>query len=106
MKSENALYREKSMLVQQMKKRKKQRKIFVTTTYSLCPSVCAGPRSAIISTQMLGTALTRPSKPFGLTLEIADRRPHESLRNHLKMVSFHEHYMGYAYIAVGEKGEG
>jgi len=46
------------------------------------------------------------TKPFGITLEIADRHPHESIRNHLNMVSFHEHYMGYAYIAVGEKEKG
>jgi demethylmenaquinone methyltransferase/2-methoxy-6-polyprenyl-1,4-benzoquinol methylase len=48
----------------------------------------------------IGVALTRP---FGVTLDIANRHPWESIRGYLKEVFFKELYGGFAYISSGEK---
>ena len=52
-------------------------------------------------------ALVRPmvwlTRPFGVTLDIADRHPWESLARHLRLCSFEEFYFGFAYLAVGER---
>ncbi len=42
------------------------------------------------------------TRPFGVTLDIADRHPWESLARHLRLRSFEELYFGFAYLAVGE----
>jgi demethylmenaquinone methyltransferase/2-methoxy-6-polyprenyl-1,4-benzoquinol methylase len=42
-------------------------------------------------------------RPFGVTLDIAGRRPWESISRHLRLRSFEELYFGFAYLAVGEK---
>jgi demethylmenaquinone methyltransferase/2-methoxy-6-polyprenyl-1,4-benzoquinol methylase len=43
------------------------------------------------------------TRPFGVTLDIADRHPWESLARHLRLCSFEEFYFGFAYLAVGER---
>lgn len=53
--------------------------------------------------QWLTNLLVMITKPFGITLDIADRKPYESVGNYLNMITFFEHYLGYAYIAIGEK---
>ena len=42
--------------------------------------------------------------PFGGTLEMASRKPWQSLEKHLALIQFTNLYLGGAYIAVGEKG--
>lgn len=46
--------------------------------------------------------LTWLTRPFGVTLDLADRHPWESMARHLRLVSFEELYFGFAYLAVGE----
>jgi hypothetical protein len=41
--------------------------------------------------------------PFGGTIEMASRKPWESLGKHLTLVQFRNLYLGGAYIAAGEK---
>lgn len=43
------------------------------------------------------------TRPFGVTLDMADRRPWESLARHLRYRSFEELYFGFAYLAVAER---
>jgi ubiquinone/menaquinone biosynthesis C-methylase UbiE len=43
------------------------------------------------------------NKPFGVSLELADRHPWESIRKYLAEVEFHEYYFGALYLSVGEK---
>lgn len=43
------------------------------------------------------------NKPFGVSLELADRHPWESIRSYLKEVAFNEYYFGALYLSVGEK---
>ncbi|HKK27792.1 MAG TPA: methyltransferase domain-containing protein [Gemmatimonadota bacterium] len=43
------------------------------------------------------------SRPFGVTLDLGDRHPWESLGRHLRRSGLEEHYFGYAYVAWGEK---
>lgn len=42
------------------------------------------------------------NRPFGVTLDLAERRPWESLARHLGNVAVSEFYGGFAYLAVGE----
>jgi demethylmenaquinone methyltransferase/2-methoxy-6-polyprenyl-1,4-benzoquinol methylase len=42
-------------------------------------------------------------KPFGVTIDLAERTPWESVANHLSQVTLEEHYFKGVYIAVGEK---
>ena len=48
----------------------------------------------------LGVLMTRP---FGVSLELADRRPWESIEKYFSKTSMQELYYGFAYIATGEK---
>jgi demethylmenaquinone methyltransferase/2-methoxy-6-polyprenyl-1,4-benzoquinol methylase len=43
------------------------------------------------------------NSPFGVSLELAERHPWESIRNYLKEVTFQEYYFGALYLSVGEK---
>ncbi|HSR40975.1 MAG TPA: methyltransferase domain-containing protein [Longimicrobiales bacterium] len=43
-------------------------------------------------------------RPFGVTLDLAERHPWESLRRHLDRFGMEERYFGYTYVAWGEKG--
>lgn len=45
-------------------------------------------------------------RPFGVTRDLADRRPWESLRRHLDSVEIAESYFGYVYLAVGRRDPG
>ena len=42
--------------------------------------------------------------PFGGTIEMASRKPWQSLKMHLSLIQFTNLYLGGAYIAAGEKG--
>lgn len=42
------------------------------------------------------------NKPFGVTLDYADRHPWESVQRHLREACFREMYLGAAYLSVGE----
>jgi len=48
----------------------------------------------------LGVLIT---KPFGVTLDLSERKPWEAMSKHFAKVTMHELYRGFAYIAVGEK---
>jgi ubiquinone/menaquinone biosynthesis C-methylase UbiE len=42
------------------------------------------------------------SKPFGVSLDLADRHPWESINRYLTMVQFQEIYFGLVYLCAGE----
>lgn len=48
----------------------------------------------------LGVLIT---KPFGVSLDLMDRKPWEALKRYFPSVSVQEVYGGFAYIAIGEK---
>lgn len=43
------------------------------------------------------------TKPFGVSMELAERHPWESINRHLKNTSLTEIYGGFIYIATGER---
>ncbi len=43
------------------------------------------------------------TRPYGVTLELADRHPWESVRRYLREVSFREFYFGALYLSVGTR---
>jgi len=43
-------------------------------------------------------------RPFGVTLDLAERHPWESMRRHFTSVEVREHYLGTTYVAIGEAG--
>ncbi len=45
------------------------------------------------------------TKPFGVSLDIAERHPWESIKKYMNNVSMTGLYMGFVYIASGEKGQ-
>ena len=42
-------------------------------------------------------------KPFGVTLDLAERHPWESIWRHMHSLSMRDLYGGFAYIAIGTK---
>ena len=42
------------------------------------------------------------NKPYGVSLDLADRHPWESIRAYLREVTFREFYFGALYLSVGE----
>lgn len=46
------------------------------------------------------------NKPFGVSLDLAERHPWESIRQYLTEVAFKEFYFGALYLSVGEKVDG
>lgn len=42
-------------------------------------------------------------RPFGVTLDLAGRHPWESLRRHMPRFGMESYYLGYTYVAWGEK---
>lgn len=46
------------------------------------------------------------TRPFGVTLDLAERQPWESMGRHLQLVAFDELYFGFAYLAVAEARRG
>jgi ubiquinone/menaquinone biosynthesis C-methylase UbiE len=45
----------------------------------------------------------RAARPYGVSLDLADRHPWESVRRHLREVTFREFYWGALYLSVGER---
>ena len=45
------------------------------------------------------------ARPFGVTLDIAERHPWESINRHLTTVQFKELYFGLLYLSVGEASQ-
>lgn len=43
------------------------------------------------------------NRPFGVSLELAQRHPWESIRRYLREVHYQEYYFGALYLSVGEK---
>jgi len=43
------------------------------------------------------------TRPFGVTLDLADRHPWESMERHLNLKEFKSFYFGGIYLAAGEK---
>lgn len=46
------------------------------------------------------------TSPYGVSLDIADRHPWESIRRYLKEIEFTEYYLGALYLSVGEAARG
>jgi demethylmenaquinone methyltransferase/2-methoxy-6-polyprenyl-1,4-benzoquinol methylase len=46
------------------------------------------------------------NRPFGVSVDFADRHPWESIARHLDEVRFREYYGGYLYLSVGEAPRG
>lgn len=44
------------------------------------------------------------NKPYGVSLDLADRHPWESIRRHAREVVFRELYFGLLFLSVGEVG--
>jgi demethylmenaquinone methyltransferase/2-methoxy-6-polyprenyl-1,4-benzoquinol methylase len=42
------------------------------------------------------------NKPYGVSLELLERHPWESMKRHLNEVMFREYYLGILYLSVGE----
>lgn len=77
-----------------------------------CRALKSGGRWTVLDFKMPSrwTAVLAPlmillTRPFGVTKDLADRHPWESMQKYLKDVSMDELYMGFAYIASGFKGE-
>ena len=51
----------------------------------------------------LGVSIT---KPFGVTLDMTERKPWEAMKRYFPEVTISELYGGFAYLAVGEKQKG
>ena len=41
-------------------------------------------------------------RPFGVTLDLAERHPWESIERHFRSSGMSEHYFGVVYVATGE----
>lgn len=53
--------------------------------------------------RVLTPLLLRATRPFGVTLDLAERRPWESMARYLPRVTFEERFLGFVYICVGER---
>lgn len=45
------------------------------------------------------------NRPYGVSLELANRHPWESVRRHLRETAYREYYFGALYLSVGERPE-
>jgi demethylmenaquinone methyltransferase/2-methoxy-6-polyprenyl-1,4-benzoquinol methylase len=77
-----------------------------------CEALKPGGRWVILDLKLpsglaskLSPLLIPLTRPFGVTEDLMERHPWESLENHMTDVSVRNLYMGYAYIAVGTRGE-
>jgi hypothetical protein len=43
------------------------------------------------------------ARPYGTTMDLADRRPWESIGSYLGNINIKEFYFGYAYVASGRR---
>jgi ubiquinone/menaquinone biosynthesis C-methylase UbiE len=85
---------------------------FDTVIRNGCEALKPGKRWVVLDFKMPSTnlAVFAPlllflTKPFGVSLDLASRHPWESMRQYLRQMSVTECYMGFVYLAAGEKGE-
>lgn len=71
-------------------------------------TLCPGGRLAILDLKESSTApdwmtrsMVRLTRPFGVTLDLAERHPWESVERHFDETFFREFFFGYAYLSVG-----
>ncbi len=76
-----------------------------------CRALKPGKRWVVLDFKMpsgrvswLAPLLVFLTRPFGVTIEMAERHPWESINKYLRNTSMTELYMGYVYIAAGERG--
>lgn len=77
-----------------------------------CMALSPGRRWVILDLKMPSNRLSflAPlfiylTRPFGVTRDLASRHPWESMNKYLKNVSLAEFYLGFVYIASGERGK-
>ncbi len=77
-----------------------------------CKALKVGKRWAILDFKMPSNwlALLAPlailvTRPFGVTKELAERHPWESIERYLKNSTLMEFYGGFAYLSTGERGQ-
>ena len=77
-----------------------------------CTALKPGKRWVILDLKMPSGWLSRLApllifltKPFGVTADLAARHPWESINKYMKNTSMTELYMGFVYIASGERGK-
>lgn len=51
-------------------------------------------------------ALVLLSRPFGVTLDLADRHPWEAMEKYFAQSSYRELYFGFSYLSVGKRENG
>ncbi len=75
-----------------------------------CLALKPGKRWAVLDFKMpssrvswLAPLLVLLTRPFGVTVELAERHPWESINKYLRNASMTEFYMGFVYIAAGER---
>lgn len=85
---------------------------FDTVIRNGCDALKPGKTWAILDFKMpsnlfsiLGPLFLYLTKPFGVSLDLASRHPWESIRKYLRKPSVTEYYMGFVYLATGEKEE-
>lgn len=66
-------------------------------------SMLARARDRVETQKSLLPVLLPLFRPFGVSLDLAERHPWESLREHFDRFGLEEHYFGFAYVAWGEK---
>ncbi|MDW7727250.1 MAG: class I SAM-dependent methyltransferase [Candidatus Methanoperedens sp.] len=76
-----------------------------------CRALNPGKRWVVLDLKMpsgrvswLAPLLILLTRPFGVTIEMAERHPWESINKYLRNTSMTELYMGFVYIAEGERG--
>lgn len=76
-----------------------------------CRALKPGKRWVVLDLKMpsgrvswLAPLLVFLTRPFGVTIEMAERHPWESINKYLRNTSMTELYMGFVYIAEGERG--
>ncbi len=78
-----------------------------------CRALKPGKRWVVIDLKMpsgrvswLAPLLVFLTRPFGITIELEERHLWESINKYLRNTSLIELYMGFVYIAAGERGDG
>jgi ubiquinone/menaquinone biosynthesis C-methylase UbiE len=78
-----------------------------------CIALKPGRRWAIADFKMPGNAFSRLApilalfliRPFGGSVKMASRHPWESMEKYLQKATITEYYMGFVYVALGERAE-
>ena len=83
---------------------------FDTVIRNGCMALSPGRRWVILDLKMPSNRLSHLAplfiffvRPFGVTLDLTSRHPWESAYKYLKHVSLAEFYLGFVYIAAGER---